>query len=399
METFMHFLANTAFHPDFFNGQALMLQLIMIGIGALLLYLAIRHGFEPLLLVPIGFGIIVGNMPFPMNDAFMWTGPSGEPTPVALTSVYAEPMEGNTFGTLYWLIKHEMLPPLIFMGVGALTDFSCLIANPRLVLLGGAAQIGVFTTLFGAVYLFDFTLPMAAATGIIGGADGPTAIYIASKMAPESLGTIAICAYSYMSLVPIIQPPIMRLLTTKKERLIRMPPPPPVSKTARVLFPIIGFLITCTIIPSALVLMGMLFFGNLLRECGVVDRLAKTIGGPFIDSVTVILGLCVGLATTYQSFLRWDTLQVFALGAAAFAVATAGGVLFAKGMNLISKNKINPLVGSAGVSAVPMAARVSQIVAAKEDPNNYLIMHAMAPNVAGVIGTAVAAGVFIAMLG
>jgi oxaloacetate decarboxylase beta subunit len=263
--------------------------------------------------------------------------------------------------------------------------------------LGAAAQAGVFVTFFGAI-LLGFSPGAAAAIGIIGGADGPTAIYIAAKMAPAMLGTIAISAYSYMSLVPVIQPPIMRLLTTKEERRIRMPPPRPVSRRLRIIFPIIGFFISALIIPSSIPLMGMLFLGNLIRECGVTERLAKTIGTSFIDSITVILGFCVGLGTTYDKFLKADTIKVFLLGAFAFAVATAAGILFAKVLNLFSKNKINPLVGSAGVSAVPMAARVSQQVAAEEDPTNYLIFHAMAPNVAGVIGTAVAAGVFIAML-
>jgi oxaloacetate decarboxylase beta subunit len=361
-------------------------QLAMIAIGGLLLWLAVAKGFEPLLLVPIGFGVIVGNIPFNAEDAM---------------SVYARDAEGmreGTFALLYFLVEKEILPPLIFMGIGVLTDFSFLVSNPRLVLLGAAAQAGVFITFIGAICM-NFEVGEAAAIGIIGGADGPTSIFIANRMAPELLGPIAISAYSYMSLVPVIQPPIMRLLTTRKERLIRMPPPRQVSRRLKILFPIVGFLITGFLVPSALVLMGMLFLGNLIRESGVTDRLARTIGGPFIDSCTVLLGFCVGLATTHDKFLEVRTLGIFALGAAAFAVATAAGVLFAKLMNLLpSKHKINPLIGSAGVSAVPMAARVSQMVASKEDPNNFLIMHAMAPNVAGVIGTAVAAGVFLSML-
>ena len=358
-------------------------QPIMIIIGLVLIYLAIVKGYEPLLLIPIGFGVVVGNMPYAAGE---------------LIGVYdVHGTEMSTFAYLYFLVGKEILPPLIFMGIGVLTDFSCLISNPRLVLLGAAAQAGVFVTFFGAI-LMGFSPGAAAAIGIIGGADGPTAIYIAAKMAPAMLGTIAISAYSYMSLVPVIQPPIMRLLTTKEERLIRMPPPRPVSRRLRIMFPIIGFFISALIIPSSIPLMGMLFLGNLIRECGVTERLSKTIGSSFIDSITVILGFCVGLGTTYDKFLKADTLKVFCLGAFAFAVATAAGILFAKAMNLVCKNKINPLVGSAGVSAVPMAARVSQQVAAEEDPTNYLIFHAMAPNVAGVIGTAVAAGVFIAML-
>lgn len=358
-------------------------QPIMIVIGLVLIYLAIVKGYEPLLLVPIGFGVVVGNMPYAAGEM------------IGVYDVHGSEM--STFAYLYFLVHKEILPPLIFMGVGVLTDFSCLISNPRLVLLGAAAQAGVFITFFGAI-LLGFSPAAAAAIGIIGGADGPTAIYIAAKMAPAMLGTIAISAYSYMSLVPVIQPPIMRLLTTKEERMIRMPPPRPVSRRLRIIFPLIGFAISALIIPSSIPLMGMLFLGNLIRECGVTERLSKTIGTSFIDTVTVILGFCVGLGTTYDKFLKPDTLKVFALGAFAFAVATAVGILAAKGMNLVSKNKINPLVGSAGVSAVPMAARVSQQVAAEEDPTNYLIFHAMAPNVAGVIGTAVAAGVFIAML-
>ncbi|OPZ04661.1 MAG: Glutaconyl-CoA decarboxylase subunit beta [candidate division BRC1 bacterium ADurb.BinA292] len=364
----------------------------MIGIGMVLVWLAVAKGFEPLLLVPIGFGVIVGNMPFDPTDAI---------------SVYATGSEGHpegTFALIYFLVSHEVLPPLIFMGIGVLTDFSYMISNPRLILLGAAAQLGVFVTFLGAVLIGDkiegiyITEAAAAAIGIIGGADGPTSIYIANRMAPGWLGAIAIAAYSYMSLVPVIQPPVMRLLTTRKERMIRMKPPREVSKQLRVMFPVIGFLITCLFIPSAMVLLGMLFLGNLIRESGVTDRLARTIGGPFIDSVTVLLGFSVGLATTWEKFLNTEVLVIFALGAFAFTIATAGGILFAKLMNKFSKDPINPLVGSAGVSAVPMAARVSQQVAFKDDPNNYILMHAMAPNVAGVIGTAVAAGVFIAML-
>jgi oxaloacetate decarboxylase beta subunit len=305
---------------------------------------------------------------------------------------------------LYFLVGNEILPPLIFLGIGAMTDFSFLISSPRLVLLGAAAQIGVFVTFLGAVCIGDFipgihiSVPAAAAIGIIGGADGPTSIYIANRMAPEMLGAIAIAAYSYMSLVPVIQPPIMRLLTTPEERKIRMKPPREVSKRLRIIFPILGFLICAICIPSSLVLMGMLFLGNLLRESGCTDRLAKTVSGPFIDTCTVLLGFCVGLGTTSEKFLDVKVLMIFLLGAIAFSVATAGGVIFAKIMNKFSDDPINPLIGSAGVSAVPMAARVSQQVASKEDPGNYILMHAMAPNVAGVIGTAVAAGVFIALM-
>ena len=362
-------------------------QPLMILIGLTLVYLAITKGFEPLLLIPIGFGVVVSNMP--ILDA-------------EVVSAYDY---GSTFYWLYWPVSHEILPPLIFLGVGALTDFSCLISNPRLVLLGAAAQAGVFVTFLGAPALgavtpdwLDFNVAEAAAIGIIGGADGPTAIYLAAKMAPALLPTIAISAYSYMSLVPVIQPPIMRMLTTKEERMIRMAPPRQVSKRLLIIFPIVGFVICCLVIPSAMTLLGMLFLGNLLRVSGVTDRLARTVSTSFIDSITIILGFSVGLATDYAHFLKIETLAVFALGAVAFAVATAAGVLFAKFLNLFTKEKINPLIGSAGVSAVPMAARVSQQVAFEDDPHNYLLFHAMAPNVAGVVGTAVAAGVFIAML-
>ena len=366
-------------------------QPLMIMIGLILVALAIKKGYEPLLLVPIGFGMVIGNIPYPRGE---------------ILGAYDF---GSTFYWLYWPVRHEILPPLIFLGVGALTDFSALISNPRLVLLGAAAQAGVFVTMIGAIFLawsgnlagigwLDFNVAEAAAIGIIGGADGPTAIYIATKLAEDMVGVIAISAYAYMSLVPVIQPPIMRLLTTPEERRIRMAPPRQVSRRVLILFPIVAFILCAMIIPQAMTLLGMLFFGNLLRVSGVTERLSRTVGGPFIDAVTVILGLSVGLATTHDRFLEPRTLVVFALGAFAFAVATATGVMFAKLMNKLSATPINPLVGSAGVSAVPMAARVSQKVAFEEDPNNYLLFHAMAPNVAGVIGTAVAAGVFIAML-
>ncbi len=388
MEFLLEFVENTGFYSLFAPGWIMAgRQTLMIIIGFILIALAIKKGFEPLLLVPIGFGIVVTNMPMPTGEHL---------------GVYDY---GTTFYWLYWPVQNEILPPLIFLGVGALTDFSALISNPRLVLLGAAAQAGVFVTMLGAVALasvtpdwLDFNNIEAAAIGIIGGADGPTAIYIAAKRAPDLIGVIAISAYSYMSLVPVIQPPIMRLLTTKAERQIRMAPPRQVSKRLLILFPIVGFVICTLMIPSAMTLLGMLFLGNLLRVSGVTDRLARTVGGPFIDSITIILGFSVGLATTHGKFLEPRTLVVFVLGAFAFAVATATGVLFAKLMNLFSTEKINPLVGSAGVSAVPMAARVSQQVAFEDDPHNYLLFHAMAPNVAGVIGTAVAAGVFIAML-
>ncbi|MBT3220745.1 MAG: sodium ion-translocating decarboxylase subunit beta, partial [Proteobacteria bacterium] len=286
----------------------------------------------------------------------------------------------------------------IFLGIGAMTDFSAMLSNPRLIMLGAAAQAGIFLTFLGAL-LLGFGLDEAAAIGIIGGADGPTAIFLSSRLAPDLIGPIAIAAYSYMALVPVIQPPIIRLLTTKEERLIRMKPSAPVSKRVRIAFPIVAFLLTTMVAPGAIALLGMMFFGNLLKESGVTERLAKTARTSFIDIITILLGFAVGTSTDASRFLTADSLKVFALGAASFCVATASGVLFAKLINLFTKDKINPIIGAAGVSAVPDAARVCQMVGAREDPQNFLIMHAMAPNVAGVIGSAVAAGILLATLG
>ncbi len=355
-------------------------NLLMVGIGLLFLYLAISREYEPLLLVPIGFGILIGNIPY---AAGMNLG------------VYEE---GSVLSILYSGVSQGYYPPLIFLGIGAMTDFSAMLSNPRLILLGAAAQAGIFITFLGAIAL-GFSLQEAAAIGIIGGADGPTAIFLSSKMAPEYLGAIAIAAYSYMALVPVIQPPIIKLLTSKEERLIRMEPSKPVSKRLRMTFPVVAFLITAFIAPGSITLLGMLFFGNLLKESGVTERLAKTARTSFIDIVTILLGLTVGTSTDASRFLTPESLIIFALGAASFAVATACGIIFAKLMNAISKQPINPIIGAAGVSAVPDSARVCQMVGAREDPNNFLIMHAMAPNVAGVIGSAVAAGVFLSALG
>src|SRR5690606_17799821 len=319
--------------------------------------------------------------------------------------------DGSVLNYLYFGVVKGLYPPLIFLGIGAMTDFSSLISNPKLMLLGAAAQLGIFITFVGAIAL-GFAAPEAGAIGIIGGADGPTAIFLSSKLAngvnilPDGttvknlIGPIAIAAYSYMALVPVIQPPIMRLLTTRKERLIRMRPPRAVSKTERIMFPIIGLLLTTFISPSALPLLGMLFFGNILKESGVTTRLANTARTSLIDIVTIILGLTVGASTQADVFLTSESILIFVLGACAFAVSTAGGVIFAKVMNLFLKegNKINPLIGSAGVSAVPDSARVSQTEGIKEDPTNHLLMHAMAPNVAGVIGSAVAAGILLSFL-
>lgn len=348
-------------------------NIVMILVGLTFIFLAITKNYEPLLLLPIGFGAIIGNIPS---------------IPSMGIGVYDE---GSVFGYLYWGVRSGIYPPLIFLGIGAMTDFSTMLSNPKLILLGAAAQAGIFITLIGALYL-GFTPAEAGAIGIIGGADGPTAIFLSSKLAPHLLGAIAIAAYSYMGLVPVIQPPIMKLLTTKKERLIKMKPPRTVSKREKILFPIFGLLVCALIVPGSLSLLGMLFFGNLLKESFVTERLAETARTAMVDIVTIILGFTVGASTQAQTFLTPQSLGIFALGATSFAVATAAGVIFAKIMNLFSKNKVNPLIGAAGVSAVPDSARVAQIEGLKEDPTNHLLMHAMAPNVAGVIGSAVAAG-------
>jgi carboxybiotin decarboxylase len=355
---------------------------IMIAVGLLFIWLAITKDYEPLLLVPIGFGILIGNIPFVMGQGI---------------GIYED---GSVMNLLYMGVTRGIYPPLIFLGIGAMTDFSALISNPKLVLLGASAQIGIFLTFIGAI-LLGFTLPEAGAIGIIGGADGPTAIFASSRLAPDLMGPIAIAAYSYMALVPVIQPPIMKLLTSKEERVIRMKAPRQVSKAEKVLFPIIGFLVTCFIAPGAMVLLGMLFFGNLLKESGVTERLANTARTAMIDIVTILLGVCVGASTQAQTFLTPKSIGIFVLGAGSFVVATAGGLLFAKFMNLFLKgeDRLNPLIGAAGVSAVPDSARVVHQVGSREDPSNFLLMHAMGPNVAGVIGSAIAAGVMMAMLG
>lgn len=355
-------------------------HVFMICVGLLFIYFAINKGFEPLLLVPIGFGILIGNIPF-LENANLEIG------------IY-EP--GSVFNYLYFGVTRGIYPPLIFLGIGAMTDFSSLLSNPKLMLLGAAAQLGIFGAYMLALAI-GFPANEAGAIAIIGGADGPTAIFLSSKLAPAFVGAIAVSAYSYMALVPVIQPPIMRLLTTKKERLIRMKPPRTVSKTEKVIFPIIGLLLTCFITPAALPLLGMLFLGNLLKESGVTKRLADTAKGPMIDIVTILIGLTVGASTQATTFLTAQSIGIFGLGALSFMIATFGGVMFAKIMNLFLKdgNKINPLIGSAGVSAVPAAARVSHMIGQEYDKTNYLLMHAMAPNVAGVIGSAVAAGILL----
>lgn len=372
-------------------------NLIMIAVGLFFIFLAIKYDYEPLLLVPIGTGILLGNVPF-----FQAEGLNLQ------VGIY---QEGSVLNYLYYGVVKGIYPPLIFLGIGAMTDFSSLISNPRLMLLGAAAQIGIFLTFLGALIL-GFAPPEAGAIGIIGGADGPTAIFLSSKLAnginilPDGttvknlIGPIAIAAYSYMALVPVIQPPIMKLLTSRRERLIRMKPPRAVSKLEKILFPIIGLILTTFISPSALPLLGMLFFGNLLKESGVTKRLADTARNALIDIVTILLGITVGASTQADVFLTSESILIFVLGAVSFIIATAGGILFAKFMNLFLKegDKINPLVGASGVSAVPDSARVVQHEGLKEDPTNHLLMHAMAPNVSGVIGSAVGAGILLSFL-
>lgn len=357
-------------------------HLVMVAVGLIFIFLGIVKKWEPLLLVPIGFGIIVGNIPLPTG---MQVG------------IYEE---GSVLNILYQGVVKGWYPPLIFLGIGAMTDFSSLISQPRLILIGAAAQMGIFGAFLLALWL-GFTPQEAGAIGIIGGADGPTAIFLSSKLAPHLLGAIAVSAYSYMALVPVIQEPIMLLLTTKKERVIKMAPPRVVSQREKIMFPIVGFILTAFIVPSGLPLLGMLFFGNLLKESGVTRRLAETARGPLIDVVTTLIGLTVGASTQADQFLSPQSIKIFILGLISFVIATFCGVLFVKIMNLFCKEgrKINPLIGNAGVSAVPDSARVSEVVGRKFDKDNHLLMHAMAPNVAGVIGSAVAAGVLLGFLG
>lgn len=355
-------------------------QGIMMSVGFLLIYLAVKKGFEPLLLLPIGFGAVLSNIP---------------------VAGIAE--EGGLLSYLYFGIKSGIFPLLIFMGVGAMTDFGPMLANPKTLLLGAAAQFGIFGTLFGALALnvipgLHFTFKDAAAIAIIGGADGPTAIYVASKLAPELLGAIAVAAYSYMALVPLIQPPIMRLLTTPEERLIEMAQLRVVSRREKVVFPLVLLILSAMLLPSAAPLIGMFCLGNLMRECGVVERLSKTSQNELINIVTIFLGLSVGSKLSADQFLRAETLGILVLGAVAFSFGTGAGVLMGKLMNRLSSNKVNPLIGAAGVSAVPMSARVANKVGQESNPHNFLLMHAMGPNVAGVIGSAVAAGVLLALV-
>lgn len=389
MEILKEFLFNTGF------AELTIWNVMMMIIGIVFISLAIMKHYEPLLLLPIGFGIIVGNIPIIEGMDLSVYGEGGMEFDPETGEVSYRP--GSVLSYIYYGVSQGIFPPLIFLGIGAMTDFSTMMSNPKLVLLGAAAQVGIFLTILAALFM-GFTGQESAAIGIIGGADGPTAIFLASQLAPQLLGAIAIAAYSYMALVPVIQPPIMKLLTTREERLIRMPPPRRVSKREKIIFPIAAFLLCAMIAPGSIVLVGMLFFGNLMKESMVTDRLAATARNAMIDIVTILLGFAVGASTQAKTFLVWESVQIFVMGAVAFGVATAGGVLFAKLMNLFLREKINPLLGAAGVSAVPDSARVVQMVGQEEDPHNFLLMHAMAPNVAGVIGSAVAAGVLWSIL-
>ncbi|MCM1519529.1 MAG: sodium ion-translocating decarboxylase subunit beta [Lachnoclostridium sp.] len=358
-------------------------HIVMLLVGLFFIWLAIKKNFEPMLLVPIGFGILIGNIPF-NTTAGLEIG------------IYEE---GSVLNILYNGVSAGWYPPLIFLGIGAMTDFSALIANPKLMLIGAAAQFGIFGAYIVAL-LLGFAPDQAGAIAIIGGADGPTAIFLSSKLAPNLMGAIAVSAYSYMALVPVIQPPIMRLLTTKNERLIKMKPARAVSQNEKIIFPIVGLILTCFVVPTGIPLLGMLFFGNLLRECGVTNRLAKTASNALTDIVTILLGMTVGASTQATEFLTSETIFIFLLGFMAFIIASASGVIFVKIFNLVlpKSKKINPLIGNAGVSAVPMSARISNNLGLEYDPSNYLLMHAMGPNVAGVIGSAVAAGVLLGFL-
>ena len=387
MDAINNFLQQTGF------AIADPLQYVMLAISCVLLYLAIVKKFEPLLLLPIAFGMLLTNLP----GANMYH-PELFADGHVHWDMFADANNTGLIDYLYLGVKLGIYPSLIFMGVGAMTDFGSLIANPKSLLLGAAAQFGIFVTFVGS-RLMGFTEAQAGSIGIIGGADGPTAIYVTSMLAPELLGPIAIAAYSYMALVPVIQPPIMKALTTKKERMIEMTQLRTVTRTEKIIFPIVVTIFVSLMLPSAAPLVGCLMLGNLMKESGVVDRICKTAQNELMNIVTIFLGISVGATATAKNFLNPETIKIMVMGVCAFALGTAGGVLLAKFMNLFLKKKINPLIGSAGVSAVPMAARVSQVVGQKENPKNFLLMHAMGPNVAGVIGSAVAAGVFLALFG
>lgn len=390
-DTLRSFAEGTGF-AAFITEPGAWKYLVMIGIACFLIYLAIVKKFEPLLLLPIAFGMLLTNLPGAgLFHEELFAG--GKVDWAQLTK------DGGLIDYLYLGVKLGIYPSLIFLGVGAMTDFGPLIANPKSFLLGAAAQLGIFVAFLGAKWMFKFDDGLAASIGIIGGADGPTAIFTASQLAPSKLGPIAIAAYSYMALIPVIQRPFMKLLTTKKERAIVMEQLRVVSKTERILFPIVITVFVALLVPSAAGLVGMLMLGNLLRECGVTERLSKTVQNELCNIVTIFLGVSVGATATASSLLNVETLGILAMGIGAFIFGTIGGLLFAKLMNFVSGGKINPLIGSAGVSAVPMAARVSQIVGQEENPGNFLLMHAMGPNVAGVVGSAIAAGVFLALFG
>lgn len=357
-------------------------NLVMLAVGCFFVWLAIKKNFEPLLLVPIGFGMLIGNIPFQEGMEI---------------GIYED---GSVLNILYNGVERGWYPPLIFLGIGAMTDFSALLSNPKLMIIGACAQFGIFGAYMLSL-LCGFEPLSAGCVAIIGGADGPTAIFTTSKLNPDLMGAVAVSAYSYMALIPLIQPPLMRIFTTKKERLIRMKPARVVSQNEKIIFPVVGLLLTCFVVPSGIPLLGMLFFGNILRESGVTTRLAKTASNAMTDIVTILLGLTVGASTQGDKFLTLDTLLIFGLGFAAFIIASSTGVLSVKLFNLFLRKdkKINPLIGNAGVSAVPMAARISNNIGLEYDPGNYLLMHAMGPNVAGVIGSAVAAGVLLSFLG
>lgn len=376
-------------------------NLVMLAVGCVLLYLAIKKEYEPLLLLPIAFGMILTNLPGAgLFHTEMWNDEFLNPDSPYYHSYRHVMAEGGLLDVLYIGVKAGIYPCLIFLGVGAMTDFGPLIANPKSLLLGAAAQLGIFATfIVTQLDFFGFNAQEAASIGIIGGADGPTAIFLTTKLAPHLLGPIAVAAYSYMALVPVIQPPIMRMLTTKKERMIRMKQLRTVSKKEKIIFPIVVAILVSLILSSAATLIGCLMLGNLMKESGVVERLSKAAQNELNNIVVIFLGTTVGATATAEAFLNWQTLSILCVGIVAFSVGTAGGVLLAKLMNLFMKEKINPLIGSAGVSAVPMAARVSQVEGQKSDPHNFLLMHAMGPNVAGVIGSAVAAGILLSFLG
>ncbi len=408
------FWASTGFHALY--ADMLWGNILMIAVSCVLFYLAIVKGFEPLLLVPIAFGMLLTNLPLagmmsePLMKLTQWTPQLHGYPQIHIDTVltgghdvidlaYKLEQPGGLLHYLYQGNKLGIFPPIIFMGVGAMTDFGPLIANPKSLLLGAAAQFGIFFTFIGAISSGLFNAQEAASIGIIGGADGPTAIFLTSKLAPHLLGPIAVAAYSYMALVPVIQPPIMKLLTTKKERQIKMDQLRPVSKTEKILFPILVTIVVTLIVPPAGTLIGMLMLGNLFKESGVVSRLEDTAKNALINIITIFLGLTVGATATAEQFLKIETIAIVCLGVVAFGIGTAAGLLLAKVMNKVSGGRINPLIGSAGVSAVPMAARVSQVVGQKENPSNFLLMHAMGPNVAGVIGSAVSAGVLLSLFG